>query len=274
MRPWLRLRHPLAQRAEWRAKAQGPMATFRVGTSGWSYASWRGRFYPAELSPRRYLEFYARHFSTTEVNYSFYHLPRPSTYEKWCVQVPDDFCFALKVSRFITHVKRLHRVQEAWELFVSNARSLGRRLGPLLLQFPASFHCDIARLTAFLHDARPRACRSPLRLALEFRHPSWFTEETFEILRAHDAALCIADAPQYPRCNVITASFVYLRFHGRQQLFASKYTDAELTAEATRIRRWLRDGLDVYVYFNNDASAHAVANAQTLARLVQRKIRR
>lgn len=246
------------------------MSAFRVGTSGWTYASWKGRFYPAELSPRRYLEYYARHFSTTEVNYSFYHLPRPETYKHWADQVPEDFCFALKVSRFITHVKRLVAAEKPWRTFVHGAQCLGRRLGPLLLQFPASFACDLPRLAAFLEQVqRSGHPSSPLRLAFEFRHESWFVEETYELLRQHDAALCIADSPDYPRRDVVTARFVYFRLHGRRQLFASQYTDAELSEEARNIRRWLRSGLDVYAYFNNDALARAVQNAQTLARLVR-----
>jgi uncharacterized protein YecE (DUF72 family) len=251
------------------------MARLLIGTSGWTYASWRGTFYPRSLASRQYLEFYAKEFSTTEVNYSFYHLPRPRTYEKWASQVPDKFVFALKASRFITHVKRLADVKEAWATFVENARSLGSHFGPILLQFPPSFRCDRKRLASFLRSAQNPASKSGLlRLAFEFRHPSWFTEEVYGLLRQHHAALCIADSPRYPRRNVITADFVYLRFHGRTELFASKYTDAELAEEAEEIGRYYRDGLDVYVYFNNDAEGHAVTNARTLRRMVAEEARR
>lgn len=246
------------------------MARLLIGTSGWAYSSWKGPFYPEDLPNRRYLEFYAREFSTTEVNYSFYHVPRTSTYEKWAAQVPESFIFALKASRFITHVKRLTAVRRAWATFVQNARTLGSHLGPVLLQFPPSFRFDRRSLTVFLESVRrPVAKSSPVRLVFEFRHESWFTEEVYAILRQHNAALCIADSPQYPRRDVVTAGFVYFRFHGRTDLFASKYTEAELTEEAQRIRRCLRDGLDVYAYFNNDALGHAVANARMLQRMVQ-----
>lgn len=248
------------------------MARLLIGTSGWTYSSWKGIFYPEDLPSRRYLEFYAREFSTTEVNYSFYHLPRPVTYEKWVVQVPEHFVFALKASRFITHVKRLAEVKEAWTTFVQNALALGPHLGPVLLQFPPSFRSDRRKLAAFLRGAQRPAPKSyPLRLVFEFRHESWFEKEIYALLRQHNAALCIADSPPYPRRDDVTADFVYIRFHGRTDLFASKYTDAELAEEAKRIRRYLRDGLDVYVYFNNDALGHAVANARTLRRLSERR---
>ncbi|MGQ0696310.1 MAG: DUF72 domain-containing protein [Nitrospiraceae bacterium] len=245
------------------------MARLFIGTSGWTYASWKGAFYPEDLPSPRYLEFYSGEFSTTEVNYSFYHLPKPETYAKWAAQVPDGFVFAVKASRFITHVKRLADVEEAWATFVENALALGSHFGPILLQFPPSFRCDRKRLAGFLRSVQNPVSKSrPLRLAFEFRHPSWFKVETYKLLRQHHAALCIADSPRYPRSDVVTADFVYLRFHGRTELFASKYTDAQLAEEAEQIRRYYRDGLNVYVYFNNDAEGHAVTNARTLRRMV------
>lgn len=251
------------------------MARLFVGTSGWTYSSWKGVFYPEDLPSRRYLEFYARVFGSTEVNYSFYHLPRPSTYEKWAGQVPDDFVFALKASRLITHIKRLAGVNEAWATFLHNALVLGPHLGPILLQFPPSFRRDRTRLAAFLQAAPRSAPRShSLRLAFEFRHDSWFTEEIFALLRRHRAALCMADSPRYPRCDEVTADFVYVRFHGRTKLFASKYTAGELAEEAQRIRHYLLDGMDVYAYFNNDALGHAAASARTLKELAGKEARR
>ena len=248
------------------------MARLFIGTSGWTYPSWKGVFYPEDLPSRRYMEFYSRVFASTEVNYSFYHLPGPSTYEKWAAQVPDEFIFALKASRFITHVKRLVDVEEAWATFVQNALTLGSHLGPILLQFPPSYRFDRKRLAAFLRIAQRPALRShPLRLVFEFRHESWFREETYDLLRKHGAALCIADSPGYPRRDEVTADFTYLRFHGRTDLFASSYSNGELAKEAKLIKGYLRKGLDVYVYFNNDALGHAVANARTLKQLVEKK---
>lgn len=243
------------------------MARILIGTSGWTYPSWRGVFYPEDLPSRRYLEFYAREFPTTEVNYSFYHLPKPETYAKWAAQVPGDFVFSVKASRLITHTKRLKEVEEPWETFVGNARSLGPHLGPILLQFPPSFRCDRNRLATFLKTAGS----SQVPLVFEFRHESWFVEEVYRLLKRHNAALCIADSPNYPRRDVVTADFVYLRFHGRTQLFASRYSDAELAEEAKAITRYRKAGLDVYVYFNNDALGHAVANGRTLQRLLSKR---
>ena len=248
------------------------MARLFIGTSGWTYSSWKGLFYPEDLPTRRYLEFYADEFDSTEVNYSFYHLPRISTYEKWVAQVPELFIFSLKSSRFITHVKRLVNVEDPWTRFVQNALVLGSHLGPVLLQFPPSFRCDRKRLEAFLKISQPPASKShPVKLVFEFRHESWFTEEIFSLLHQHNAALCIADSPRYPRGDKVTADFVYMRFHGRRKLFVSNYTVAEMNEEAKQIRRYLREGRDVYVYFNNDAKGHAVGNARTLRRLVERQ---
>ncbi len=245
------------------------MAQWFVGTSGWTYASWRGTFYPKDLPSRRFLEFYAREFATTEVNYSFYRLPKVETYTNWAGQVSEEFLFAVKTSRLITHVKRLLDVEEAWHAFVQSALALGSRLGPLLLQFPPSFKQDRRRLATFLDMVRGvSSANPPLQLVFEFRHESWFTEEIYRLLKRHHAALCCADSPRYPRRDVSTTDFMYFRFHGRSQLFASRYTEAELRNEARNMTRYLRDGLDVYAYFNNDAEGHAVANARTLRTLL------
>ncbi|WP_447601963.1 DUF72 domain-containing protein [Nitrospira sp. Nam80] len=251
------------------------MAKLLIGTSGWTYASWKGPFYPKDMPSRKYLEFYAAEFPTTEVNYSFYHLPKISTYERWRVLVPDEFLFAVKASRFITHIKRLHEAQAAWQTFVQNASTLGTHLGPILFQFPPSFRADHARLGRFLETAQePAAQTGPLRLVCEFRHDSWFTDETYRLLNQQGAALCIADGSKYARRDVITADFTYIRYHGRSRMFASDYSDAELAEEATRIRRYRREGLDVFVYFNNDAMGYAVKNARALRALLEDQVAR
>ena len=241
-----------------------------IGTSGWTYAGWRGKFYPQELPSRRYLEYYASQFVTTEVNYSFYHLPRPKTYQNWAAQVPADFVFALKASRLITHTKRLHDVEAAWRLFLDNALSLSSHLGPILLQFPASFHQERARLLDFLElvHTQKQGQQVP-RLAFEFRHDSWLNDEIYNLLKQYGAALCIADSPAYPRRDVVTANFTYMRYHGRTDLFASSYSSAELAREAEKIGEFLDERLDIYVYFNNDAGGHAVENARTLVSALQ-----
>jgi len=246
------------------------MARVLIGTSGWTYASWKGRFYPKELPARRYLEYYSNEFETTEVNYSFYHLPRPETFARWADRVPSGFVFSVKASRLITHVKRLQNAEDAWTTFMTNARALRAHLGPILLQFPASFPYDHGRLGSFLERAQiPESRAEPLRLVFEFRHASWFQKGVYDALRRHGAALCHADSPNYPRCDVTTADFIYLRFHGPTRLFASNYPLKKLEAEARRLRGYLAEGRDVFAYFNNDALGHAVANARTLRELVQ-----
>jgi uncharacterized protein YecE (DUF72 family) len=249
------------------------MAKLLIGTSGWTYASWKGTFYPSDLPSRRYLEFYAREFPTTEVNYSFYRLPKPSTYENWSGQVPEDFVFAVKVSRFITHIKRLQDVDEAWRTFIHNARHLGGHLGPILLQFPPSAPCDLTKLKRFLTASQPvEKTAARLRLVFEFRHDSWFTDRVYRLLNQYQAALCIADSARYARQDIITSDFAYMRYHGPQQLFSSKYPDEQLAKEARTIRKHMRSGLDVYVFFNNDALGHAIENARTLRAMVKERV--
>lgn len=247
------------------------MSRLLLGTSGWTYASWKGPFYPKDLPSRSFLKFYAAEFPTTEVNYSFYHLPKPSTYERWRTLVPDHFVFAVKASRFITHIKRLHDATEAWQTFVQNASVLGPHLGPILFQFPPSFRVDQDRLHRFLEMVEATEPQSrPLRLVCEFRHDSWFTDEIYRLLHRHGVALCIADGPKHARRDVLTADFAYIRYHGRNKMFASDYRDKELAEEADQIRRYRREGLDLFVYFNNDALGYAIKNARSLRALIDK----
>jgi uncharacterized protein YecE (DUF72 family) len=243
------------------------MAKVWIGTSGWAYGSWKGRFYPPTLADSHRLEYYAQHFATTEVNYSYYHVPAVETYCKWVATVPPDFLFSVKTNRAISHDERLQDVEEIWSEFMQRALSLGQLLGPILVQLPPSFHCDHACLDAFLQMALH--LHPGLRLAFEFRHRSWFTTETYRLLARYRAAFCIADGIRYPRLNVITSDFAYLRFHGRQPREAPCYTDGQLQKEATYIEGLVRKDIDTYVYFNNDADAHAPANASRLKELLR-----
>ena len=240
------------------------MAKLFIGTSGWVYGHWEGIFYPEDLSSKDKLKYFSQHFKTAEINYSFYHLPRPSTYQNWYNQVPADFIFAVKASRFITHIKRLQGVKEAWEIFRKNALNLKEKLGPILFQFPPSFRAteeNISRLEAFLKlitENKPR-------YAFEFRHETWCDKKIYKLLKKYNVAWVIADSPRYSKAEVITADFVYIRMHGSKILFASKYTREELKDLAQKIKKWLK-GADVYVYFNNDAYGYAIENAKTLIR--------
>ena len=242
------------------------MARLWIGTSGWSYESWQGSFYPPTLPSQRYLGFYAQHFLTTELNSSFYHLPRLQTYQQWAKQVPHDFIFAVKANRLLTHSPQLQEVEETWQRIIQPARALGSHLGPILLQFPPSLRLDVRRLADLLQITHSSAAE--VRVVCEFRHASWFTEEVYRLLRRYEVALCLADSARYPRHEVLTTDFLYGRLHGRPALFASSYSQAALVQEAQAITQHLKDGLDVYVYFNNTMYGHAVENARTLLALV------
>jgi uncharacterized protein YecE (DUF72 family) len=256
-----------------RARTKGKLF---VGTSGWSYG-WDG-FYPADLPARERLAFYASRFPSAEVNYSFYHLPKESTLAKWGGETPDRFVFALKLSRFITHIKRLKGVATPLRTFLGRAKTLGKKLGPILVQLPPSFRLDAKRLAAFLAAAARAEIALGLegfRLAFEFRHPTWFApgkarDAALALLEDRGAALAFAHSARYPYPvdEPITADFVYLRFHGPRELFASRYGPAGLKPWAKKIRRWRSRGLDVYAYFNNDVAGYAAEDAAALARLL------
>jgi uncharacterized protein YecE (DUF72 family) len=246
------------------------MAQLLVGTSGWNYSNWRGSFYPEKLASKKFLSFYAQSFRSAEVNYSFYQLPRVATYENWFATTPDDFVFALKLSRFITHIKRLHDVRQPWTEFIKGARSLKQKLGPILLQFPPSFQANdenLRRVGEFLRYAS----NDGVRIAMEFRHESCFGAPMLSILRAHRAALVIAHSSRFPVPEATaTGAFVYFRFHGPREWCSSSYSKAELAQWARSIRSFMRDGLDAYAYFNNDAHGDAPPNAKLLGEIVAR----
>ena len=236
-----------------------------IGTSGWVYSHWQGIFYPENLPSKEKLKYFSQHFKTTEVNYSFYHLPRLTTYQKWYSQTPEDFLFAVKASRFITHIKRLKGVKEAWETFLENASNLKEKLGPILFQFPPSFKAteeNFKRLEKFLKCLKPNI-KQQVKFAFEFRHKSWYDENVYKLLKKYKAAWVIADSPRYPKEEVVTADFVYVRMHGSKVLFASKYSKKELKDLAQKIKKWLKT-CDVYCYFNNDFHGFAIENAKEL----------
>lgn len=235
-----------------------------VGTSGWHYDHWRHQFYPEGLAKAKWLEFYATHFTTVEINNSFYRLPSEAAFAVWRDSSPGDFAFALKVSRFITHIKRLNDTQEAVDNFISRARVLGKKMGPLLYQLPPNMHRDDDRLDSFL-SALPRG----LKHVIEFRHQSWLGDGIFEILHKHNAGLCVFDMPSFSCPLVATADFAYVRFHGSASLYSSSYSDEELAGWAKKLINLARNLEAVYIYFNNDAEAFAVRNAMTLRGFLQ-----
>ncbi len=248
-----------------------PKRKLFIGTSGWVYGHWEGIFYPEDLPSKTKLKYFSQHFKTAEINYSFYRLPQPSTYQNWYKQTPDDFLFAVKASRFITHIKRLSGVKDAWETFIENALNLKEKLGPILFQFPPSFKAtevDLKRLTEFLKPlslARGPSSGS-LRFAFEFRHKSWCDEKIYELFKKYNVAWVIADSPNYPKTKEVTADFIYLRMHGSKVLFSSNYTQKELEVLSQKIKKWLKSA-NVYCYFNNDAMGYAIKNAKELLKL-------
>ena len=249
------------------------MSKLFIGTSGWIYGHWTGIFYPEDLPSKEKLKYYSKYFKTTEINYSFYHLPRPSAYQNWYSQTPDDFVFAVKASRFITHIKRLKEVDEAWEVFLENALNLKEKLGPILFQFPPSFQAsneNIKRLKDFFEILSNSAMAELSRIALEFRHQSWLNKKNYELLKKYNVAWVVADSPRYPRADVITANFVYIRMHGSKIMFGSKYTKEEIKNLKLKIKNWLKNS-DVYCYFNNDAQGFAIENAKELLKFCKAK---
>lgn len=243
-------------------------AALWIGTSGYSYSHWRGAFYPPELPSREQLRFYATVFNTVELNVTFYRLPRESTFKNWCQLSPPGFSFALKGSRLITHQKRLDDVAEAVAVFFDRAKLLGEKLRVVLWQLPPGMRADRERLEGFCRLLRENPVARTTRHVFEFRHPTWFTPEIYEVLRAYGYALCTADAPRWPCVEEVTADFAYYRFHGHERLYASSYPRGVLAVWAEKMAAHLAAGRDVYAYFNNDAGGYAVANARELKELL------
>lgn len=243
----------------------------RIGTSGWAYPHWIDRFYPRELPARDQLAFYARHFPTVEVNASFYKLPTRAQFEEWAEQTAaiPDFCFAVKASRYITHLKKLHGVEEGLTHLVTAAEGLGAHLGPFLYQLPPHWHANSARLAEFL-ALLPRQHRA----AFEFRDPTWYQPEILRLLEDAGCALVVAISNEHftPVEAPDVGPFRYLRFH--TGLYSVGFTNGELAFWAERIARATAQGSDVYAYFNNDPDGHAIADAQRLHAMLNQPARR
>jgi uncharacterized protein YecE (DUF72 family) len=234
-----------------------------IGTSGWVYTHWCDAFYPVGLRESRWLSFYAQHFCTVELNNSFYRLPSGQAFARWADEVPAGFRFAVKASRYLTHMRKLKEPQEPLQRFLDRARLLGDRLGPILYQLPPNWKVNLARLRAFL------ACLPPgLTHVIEFRDPSWMCTEVFSLLEESSTSLCVSSLPGLTCPVRATSRVVYIRMHGAQTLYASCYSEAELRWWASRVVETLAGGSEVYVYFNNDAFGYAIQNAHRLAELV------
>jgi uncharacterized protein YecE (DUF72 family) len=236
----------------------------RIGCSGWNYRDWREKFYPKGLPARRWLEHYSRVFDAVEVNNTFYRLPSRSAVEGWVKQSPAGFCFAVKASRYLTHMKRLTDMGQGVERFYERIEPLieAHKLGPVLWQLPGNFVRDDERLAAAL-AALPAG-----RHAFEFRHPTWFCAEVYELLGRHGVALVIGDTPERPfQTYELTADWTFIRFHYGSRGRGGNYSARELETWKRRIARW-RSSVEVFAYFNNDWNAYAVRNALALKRLL------
>jgi uncharacterized protein YecE (DUF72 family) len=284
-------------------RLQSPLAvpprkpSARVGISGYIYPNWRGVFYPRGLPARRELEYASRQFNSIELNGTFYSLKSPAVFQRWHDESPDGFVFAIKGSRFITHNLKLRNVEAALGNFLaSGTLALAEKTGPFLWQLPGTYGFDAERINSFLsflprtttdaeaiargHDHRlkrgalvdaPRRMR--YRHALEVRHPSYFNDELYDILRQQKVAFVVADtAGKFPYAEEITADFVYARLHGSRKLYVSGYTPRELDEWAGRAKRWLRRGHDSYVYFDNDAKVYAPRDARNLSARLSRRL--
>ncbi|HHM04865.1 MAG TPA: DUF72 domain-containing protein [Gammaproteobacteria bacterium] len=236
----------------------------RVGTSGWSYAHWHGVYYPARLRPDDRLAYYAREFDTVEINHSFYRLPVAETFSRWCNATPPGFVFAVKASRYITHQKKLHKAHGAARLFLERAAHLKDKLGPVLFQLPPRWRCNTGRLQAFVRRLPPGR-----RYAFEFRDASWHRGEVCRLLQRYGMAFCVFDLAGRSAPFAVTADFVYLRLHGPGAAYCGRYGEQGLRPWAAFARQCLADGRDVYCYFDNDESAHAVADARSLRALLR-----
>ncbi|ETR76391.1 hypothetical protein X566_17890 [Afipia sp. P52-10] len=241
------------------------MSRIRIGTSGWHYASWKGIFFPRGLMIRHQLPYYATQFSTTELNGVFYRMPEAKTVANWRDSTDDDFIFAWKASRFITHWKRLSDgSQDSVALMTSRLAVLGEKAGPILFQLPPNFASNQDRLASFIKHLPKQH-----RYSFEFRHPSWYAPNTLRVLSDANIALCLSDHHHAPAPWQRTADFVYIRGHGPGGRYKGRYPDATLADWTRRIRSWKRQGYDVYVYFDNDQKSAAPKDASKLKLMMQ-----
>ena len=234
-------------------------ASYYIGTSGWHYPHWQGRFYPGTVPRAAWLGYYAQHFATVEINASFYRLPSRATARAWKNATPAGFTFAIKASRYITHMKKLRAPRTSLRAFLAVTQALGNKCGPLLFQLPPRWRCNPERLAAFL-----RALPGNRECAFELRDPSWHNPEVYALLRRYNAAFCMFELAGFESPRVITADFTYIRLHGpAAYAYGGLYSDSALEAWAKRIHAW-KKLRRVYIYFDNDEAGYAVHNALAL----------
>jgi uncharacterized protein YecE (DUF72 family) len=237
----------------------------RVGCSGWQYKHWRGDFYPLDLPQNRWLEYYAERFDTVEINNSFYRLPEASTFLSWWKRSPPEFMYAVKASRFLTHMKKLKDPEQPLKLFFSRARNLGPTLGPVLYQLPPRWTVNVERLTLFL-AALPKKRQH----VIEFREPSWYNDEVFALLEQYRVGLCLHDMQGSASGQLAVGPLTYVRFHGTSK-YSGSYSDGALDRWAGWLAERMGAGVPVYAYFNNDVGGHAPRDAKRLLAAILRQ---
>jgi uncharacterized protein YecE (DUF72 family) len=244
------------------------MERIRIGCSGWNYKHWRGLFYPAAMPQRRWFEHYAEHFDTVEINNSFYRLPKAEIFDKWRMQAPPGFCYAVKANRFLTQAKKLKDCAEPLARMMAPFRALGDRLGPILYQLPPRFRINLERLEDFLKLA-PRDVTN----VFEFRDPSWYAPGTFALLDRYGASFCVHDMPESASERIAVGRVAYLRFHGTGGKYWGRYSDETLLSWADWLVAQAKGGRAAWAYFNNDIYAHAIHDARTLKAMVSQAAR-
>lgn len=236
-------------------------ATVHIGTSGWYYKDWHKVFYPEDLPINQRLHFYAEHFNTVEINTTFYHMPKESTVKNWDAQVVKKFLFSVKASQYITHLKRLKDCGESLAYFYKRILFLKDKLGPILFQLPPSFKKDMQRIEQFIDHLDKK-----LPSVFEFRHPSWFCDEVYDLLKKHKIALCLSDLGGHLSPLEITSHFTYIRLHGPHDSYTGSYSAKNLNEWKKRILQFSQNKISTYCYFDNDAKGNAIKDANVLKR--------
>ena len=241
----------------------GKNASINIGTSGWHYAHWKGPFYPEELPVKHFLDYYTRYFQTAELNNTFYHLPSEKAIAEWRDTVPDGFVFAVKASRYITHMKKLKEPEQTLSTFLKRIAILGDKLGPILFQLPPYWHFNLERLKTFL-----QALPHNFQYAFEFRDESWINDDTIEVLREYNAGFCIYDFAGTQSPKIVTSDLIYVRLHGPTAAYAGQYSNETLLAWAKDFVNWKIKGKQIFCYFDNDEAGYAVKDALRLKEMV------
>lgn len=234
-----------------------------IGTSGWSYTHWKENFYPKNLKSSEWLSYYSTSFKTVEINSTFYHLPKNTVVQKWYSLVSKDFHFSIKASRYITHLKRLEDCKESLNFFYGILKNFKAKLGPILFQLPPSFKLNKDRLIEFINQLS-----DDYKYVFEFRHPSWFCEEIYELLSNKNICLCITDLNGTLSPEKITADFTYIRLHGPKKAYQGSYSSSDLKLWKKKILKWSSE-ISVYCYFDNDEKGYAIQDAKTLKALLK-----